>query len=133
MEISGYRYLTETEEEIMELFWESNEPLTSVDISQKSVNRSWNGNYIHRMLRSLLKKGLIEVCGIQQYGTQYARKYRPTLTKESYVAQVVLAKGRGKDFVAKVSVAMAQEMENKDELIEELEAIIEQIRGRKEG
>ena len=132
MIINGYRYLTEIEEEIMELFWASDKPLTSVEISKASAGRSWNGNYVHKMLRSLLKKGLLEVCGTLQYGTQYARQFQPTLTKESYAAQVVLAKGRNKDFVAKVAVALAQESSNQDELIEKLEEIIEQLRNQEE-
>lgn len=131
MGVSGYRYLTETEEQIMEIFWASIEPVTSVEILKKTEDCSWNGNYLHRMLRSLLKKGLIEVCGTVQYGTQYARQFRPLLTKEAYAAQVVLAQGRGREFVAKVSVAMVQEVEDPEEVIEELENIIQQIRDRK--
>ena len=75
------KHLTNTEEELMEIFWANNAPLTSVEILEISAGRSWNGNYLHKMLRALLKKGMIEVCGIVQSKTQYARQFRPVVTK----------------------------------------------------
>ena len=47
------KHLTNSEEDLMEIFWERKEPLTSVEISEISADRSWNGNYVHMMLRSL--------------------------------------------------------------------------------
>jgi len=76
------KHLTKSEEDLMEIFWEKKEPLTSVEILDISADRSWNGNYVHMMLRSLLKKGMIEVCGSVQYGTQYARQFNYRGIKE---------------------------------------------------
>lgn len=124
-------YLTGSEEELMELFWEKNVPLTSVEILQIGENHSWNGNYLHMMLRNLIKKGLLEVCGLAQYGSQYARKFHAIITKEEYVAKLVMLKGKGKNYVTKVAAAMIQEIDNTDEadgLINELEIIIEDLK-----
>jgi len=66
----------------MEMLWQSNKLLTSVEMLERSDGSSWKDNYLHIMLRSLLKKGSIQVCGTVQYGTQYARQFEPALTKE---------------------------------------------------
>lgn len=130
------RNLTDSEEELMRMFWEKGEPLTSVDILDMSADRSWNGNYVHVMLRSLLKKGMIKVCGTVQYGKQYARQFIPELTKEQYAARSVMSMGIGIEgsSIAKVAVAMVNEADKKDqteeEVIKQLEEIIEELKNK---
>lgn len=126
------KHLTNSEEDLMELFWEKKEPLTSVDISEFSADRSWNGNYIHMMLRSLLKKGMIEVCGTVQCGTQYARQFVPIVTKEQYTAKLVMSKGIEKNSIAAVTVAMVNEVNKADEegLVKQLEEIIQELKNK---
>lgn len=123
-------FLTGSEEELMELFWDRKEALASVDILKIAENHSWNDSYLHIMLRSLLKKGMLEVCGMVQHGTQYARQFVPAMTKEEYAAKIVMSKGLDKSSVAKVAVAMVKETEGelKGDLLEELEKIIEELR-----
>ena len=125
-------YLTGSEEELMELFWNTNEALTSVEVLKMNGDHSWNDSYLHIMLRSLIKKKMIEVCGVVQYGTQYARKFIPSMTREEYAAKLVMSKGLGKSSVAKVAAAMVKEVygEVKTDLIEELEKIIEELKNR---
>ena len=124
--------LTNSEEDLMELFWERKEPLTSVEILELSADRSWNGNYVHMMLRSLLKKDMVKVCGTVQYGTQYARQFVPAVTKEQYAAKLVMSKGIGKNSIAEVTVAMVNETDDTggEGLIQQLEEIIEELKGK---
>lgn len=126
------KYLTNSEEDLMEMFWESKEPLTSVEILEISADRSWNGNYVHIMLRSLLKKGMIKVCGTMQYGTQYARQFTPAVTREQYAAKIVMSKGIGKNSIAAVTVAMVNEIEEEDGegLVKQLEEIIQELKNK---
>ena len=126
------KYLTNSEEDLMEIFWESKEPLTSVEILNISADRSWNGNYVHIMLRSFLNKGMIKVCGTAQYGTQYAREFVPAVTKEQYAAKLVMSKGIGKSSIAAVTVAMVNETDEADGegLIKQLEEIIEELKDK---
>lgn len=126
------KYLTNSEEDLMEMFWERKEPLTSVEILNISADRSWNGNYVHIMLRSLLKKGMIKVCGTVQHGTQYAREFVPAVTKEQYAAKLVMSKGIGKSSIAAVTVAMVNETGEADGegLIKQLEEIIEELKDK---
>lgn len=124
-------HLTQREEELMDFFWAEKKPLTSVEILASPQERSWKDNYLQIMLRSLLKKGILRICGTVQYGTQYARQFEPVYTREEYLARTMLDKGIKNTSVLKVMVAMAQEEQNgdKEKLIEQLEEIIEELRG----
>ena len=126
------KHLTNTEEELMEIFWANNAPLTSVEILEISAGRSWNGNYLHKMLRALLKKGMIEVCGIVQSKTQSARQFRPVVTKEQYAAKLVMSKGISINSLADVAVAMVDEADGSEEekLIQQLEEIIQELKNK---
>ena len=127
-------FLTGSEEELMELFWNRKEPMTSVEILKVDTDHSWNDSYIHIMIRSLLKKGMIEVCGVVQYGTQYARQFVPSMAKEEYAAKLIISKGLGKGSMAKVAAAMVKEADGeiKSDVIEELEKIIEELKEKDE-
>ncbi|SCI72392.1 Penicillinase repressor [uncultured Clostridium sp.] len=129
------KHLTNSEEDLMEIFWEKKEPLTSVEILELSAERSWNGNYIHKMLRSLLKKDMIKICGTVQCGTQYARQFIPAVTKEEYAAKLVMSKGIEKSAIAAVTVAMVHEMDGADgeDVVKQLEDIIEELKGKGSG
>ena len=129
------KHLTNSEEDLMEIFWEKKEPLTSVEILELSAERSWNGNYIHKMLRSLLKKDMIKICGTVQCGTQYARQFIPAVTKEEYAAKLVMSKGLEKSAIAAVTVAMVHEMDGADgeDVVKQLEDIIEELKGKGSG
>ena len=129
------KHLTNSEEDLMEIFWEKKEPLTSVEILELSAERSWNGNYIHKMLRSLLKKDMIKICGTVQCGTQYARQFIPAVTKEEYAAKLGMSKGIEKSAIAAVTVAMVHEMDGADgeDVVKQLEDIIEELKGKGSG
>ena len=89
--------LTKSEERMMDIFWSGEAPYTSVDIVNMKVKDTWGNGLVHNMIRSLLKKGLLEECGIERYKTQYARKLRPAMTKEEYIARSMIAKANGKE------------------------------------
>jgi len=120
--------LSEKEELLMELLWSYNEPLTSVELLQHLAPKGWNENSIYRSINSLLNKKLLNVCGMEKYKSQYARKFEPTLTKEEYLAKHLYDRGVKKNSVAKVVLALVKEDGvNTDELISQLESIIEEL------
>lgn len=125
-------FLTKSEEELMEIIWASEVPLTSVEILKLAKNRSWSGSYIHIMLRSILKKKLIKECGTVRYGTQYARQFEQIVTKEEYAAKLAMSTGIKKGAIAKVAVAMAKETGDEEEVIAQLEEIIKELRDKGE-
>lgn len=120
--------LTKSEEQMMDIFWSADEALTSVDIVNMKIKDTWSNGLVHNMIRSLLKKGLLTECGMERYGTQYARKLCPALTREEYAAKLLVSKVRGKSSVSRVIAALAKEESDEKDVIEELEDIIKQLR-----
>jgi len=127
--------LTPTEEELMDLLWSSDKPLTSVDIMEQSKGKSWSGSYIHKMLRLLFQKGYLKEVGTKQYNKQYARQFVPAINKHEFYAKFVVSKGIDKRDIGKIAVAIAKEsddhMSNVD-LITELELLIDKLQDKDE-
>ncbi len=130
MNSKTYR-LTTKEEELMNLLWVQDRPLTSIEILENAEEHSWSDNYLPIMLKSLLAKGAIEVCGYIQCGTQYARQFRYAITKEEYVARLAVGSGLKTNSISKVAVAMVEELgDDKEDVIRELEKIIKELRAK---
>ena len=122
-------HLTDKEVELMELLWKQDKPLTSVEILAIPDEHSWSDNYRPIMLKSLLDKNAIEVCGYVRCGTQYARQFKYSITREEYVALFAVGRGLDAQSIPKVAVAMVTELqEDKDDIIRELEGIIEKLK-----
>lgn len=82
--------LTKSEKQVMELLWNSEEPLSCVEIVEQSGDKTWKDSYIHIMVRSLLKKEMIKVGGVELVAKNYARKFAPNLTKEEYAVKSLI-------------------------------------------
>lgn len=142
MAINKEKRLTKAEEELMHLFWKTGHPLTSVEILEASQDKSWNGNYLHKMLRALQKEGFLEVCGMIQYGNKYARQFMPTLSMEEYAANLLSLQGVGMKAFAKIALALVknekmqnglnQAVDDNETLIKDLEKIIENFAEKEE-
>lgn len=125
-------HLTKSEEQLMNLFWDRSIPMTSVEIVQMNIKPTWTNGLVHNMIRSLLKKGMLQECGTVRYATQYARQFQPVMTKEEYAAKLALSVGILKKDVSKVIAALTKETGKDSEVIEELEEIIRQIKSGQE-
>ena len=115
--------LTKSEEQMMDIFWDSKEALTSVDIVKMQVKATWTNGLVHNIIRSLVQNGYLKECGMEQFGRQYARKLMPALTREEYIAKLMIQKSEGKSSVKQMVVALAKESEDMEQVIEELEEI----------
>ena len=93
--------LTKSEEQMMDIFWDSKEALTSVDIVKMQVKATWTNGLVHNIIRSLVQNGYLKECGMEQFGRQYARKLMPALTREEYIAKLMIQKSEGKRRQAK--------------------------------
>lgn len=87
--------LTKSEEQIVELLWNSEEPLTSSEIIRNSVEKTWKDSYVHLLINSLMEKGIIEVAGFKKATKNYARTFKPTISREEYL---VLKLTRSKNY-----------------------------------
>lgn len=81
--------LTNSERNVMELLWSSNEDLTASEIVKFSKNRTWKPSYIHILINSLLDKGLIIPNSFKRTVKNYARSFKPSITKDEWLALCV--------------------------------------------
>lgn len=113
----------------MEEMWTTDKPLTGNDLLSRPQFENWSSGYLHNVLRSMLKKKVIQVDGMVQSNTQYARTFVAAVTREEYTAQTAMAIGRinqldGKA-VAKVAMAMAKKCGD-EELLQQLKSLIQE-------
>ncbi|MBQ9157636.1 MAG: BlaI/MecI/CopY family transcriptional regulator [Eubacterium sp.] len=76
--------LTESEQQVLDLLWDREEALTSSEIVDYCEGRTWKESYIHILINSLLKKGLIEIDGFKKTTKNYARTFKPCMSREEY-------------------------------------------------
>ena len=117
--------LTKSELEIMELLWQEEEPLTSAQIIEMSVDRTWKKSYVHLLINSLLDKGMIEVVGFIKTTKNYARTFKAKLSKEEYsVGRYTSMQSFKQSDIPKMVSALIKKTEDPS-LIEQLEEMIE--------
>ena len=117
--------LTKSELEIMELLWQEDEPLTSSQIIDMSVDRSWKRSYVHLLINSLLEKGMIEVVGFIKTTKNYARTFKAKVSKEEYsVGRYTSMQSFQQSDIPKMVSALIKKTDN-PELIGQLEEMIE--------
>lgn len=96
--------LTKNEQEIMELLWSKNQPLSRSQIIELSTERTWKASSIHILLNQLLKKKAIKVDGFVKTGKNYGRTFSAAITPEEY--QVIHFKN-SKSYLRSKSSAIA--------------------------
>lgn len=78
--------LSKKQEEIMEILWNSNEPMIASEILKQKD--SFNISTIQSTLKTLVKKKCIEVADIVYSGTVLSRSYRPIITREEVSSDI---------------------------------------------
>ncbi len=120
--------LTDSEKQVLDLLWDSEEPLTSTEIVKLCAGRTWKPSYIHIMINSLLKKEMIKVAGFKKTTKNYARTFEPTMTREQWsLFQVKQDQKSSSIALAHLFTALVEE-ETDFELLDELAAILEKRR-----
>lgn len=118
--------LTKSEEQIVELLWSVEEPLTSSEIIRNSVDKTWKDSYVHLLINSLMEKGIIEVAGFKKATKNYARTFKPTMSREEYLV-LRLTKSKNYDKAQMPGFFKAFIAKTTDiELLNELEEVIRQ-------
>ncbi|AMJ40474.1 BlaI/MecI/CopY family transcriptional regulator [Anaerotignum propionicum] len=124
--------LTKNEQEIMDLLWKENKPLSRSDIINLSTERSWKASSIHILLNQLLEKGAICVNGFVKTGKNYGRTFSPAFTEEEYHVMQFQSSGcyqqsKAASLVDFVS-AFIQDEEIDRNTIDRLEALLDEKR-----
>lgn len=116
--------LTKSEEQIVELLWTSDGPLTSSEIIRNSVDKTWKDSYVHLLINSLMDKGIIEVAGFKKATKNYARTFKPTMSREEYLV-LTLTKSKNYNQAELPAIFKAFISQTTDlTLLEELEEVI---------
>ena len=124
--------MSNSEEIVMNVFWQTPEPLTVSQLSRLLVGQDWSKNYIHKVLRWLSDKEFIKVVGIAQEGRYQAQQYVPTLTKDEYRAYMLEEQGVNNSLFAHIAVTLFKKdrkqrtPEQDEKLIAELEKMVDE-------
>lgn len=121
-------HLTKSEQQLMNIFWDSKSPLTSVDIVNMEIKDTWGSGFVSNLLRSLLKKGFLKEVGSKHYTTQYAREFAPSFTREEYAIKSIHKIAGKKLSLSQVVVGLTKEEDDVQDVIEELERIVEELK-----
>ena len=82
--------LTKSEMEIMDVLWESDQPLSRSDLLERSEEKTWKDSSVHILLNGLLQKGAIREAGLVRRSKTYGRVFSPTMTREEYFAATIV-------------------------------------------
>lgn len=124
--------LTDSEQQVLDLLWDREDALTSSEIVEYCENRTWKESYIHILINSLLKKNMIEVAGFKKTTKNYARTFRPTMTREDYsILQLKQNQKISSHTLSHLFCAMLEE-ETDERVLDELSRMIEEKRKEKE-
>ena len=122
------------EKAILDAFWDKDSDYTTMEILEvleREYPGEWNRLGVFRTVNGLLEKELLVVTGLEQNKTQYARKYRPSMTREEYAA--FLLEYEGMDITSLDRIALAMFKRNKTskkdrkKLLDNLQNIIDNL------
>lgn len=119
--------LTRSEMEIMDVLWESEEPLSRADLLARSEEKTWKDSSVHILLNGLLHKGAIREAGLVKRSKTYGRTFIPTLTREEYFAATIFSHRRKPEIVG----LFAALLQRQDITALQLDAISAMVEERK--
>ena len=76
--------MTKSEKQVMDLLWSTDKPLSCSEIVELSGDKTWKDSYVHSLIKSLMKKGIVKIESFELISRSYARKFAPKVTKEEY-------------------------------------------------
>jgi len=117
--------LTKSEMEIMDVLWESGEPLSRSDLLSRSEEKTWKDSSVHILLNGLLQKGAIREAGLVKRSKTYGRVFAPTLTREEYFATTIFSH-RHKPEIVGLFAALLRREDITPENLAEISALIVQ-------
>ena len=122
--------LTRSEMEIMDVLWESAEPLSRSDLLARSACKTWKDSSVHILLNGLLQKEMIREAGFVKRSKTYGRTFLPTLTREEYFASVIFSY-RHKPQMAGLLEALLKRPEGDSDVLAHLEQLVSQAKEMK--
>ncbi len=115
--------IRQSEMEIMEALWSSQEPMSSAALIDAIPQRKWKERSIFAILDGLLKKELIYEAGFVRRGKTIARTFAPTMTYSDFLAQQ-MAQSPNRPALPALMSAFLKAEDVTQETLDELEALI---------
>ncbi len=116
--------LTKSELQIMDVFWDSDKPLSRSDLLDHSEGKTWKDSSIHILLNGLLAKGAIKEEGLVKRSKTYGRTFVPSMTREGYFATTVFSHPHKPDFVGLVRALLERKDVSAEEILQ-VQALVE--------
>ena len=116
--------LTRSEMEIMDVLWETGEPMSRADLLARAEEKTWKDSSVHILLNGLLQKKAIREAGMVKRSKTYARTFVPTMTREEYFAGTVFCH-RHKPQIVGLFAALLERPEITRNDLEQIMALIE--------
>lgn len=82
--------ITPSEYEILEVMWSTEKEMTASEIVEISKNKTWKSSSVHLLMASLLKKDLVEISGFKKTTKNFARTFKPSISKSDFIINEAL-------------------------------------------
>lgn len=119
--------LSKNELKIMNYLWEMRTDMNSSDIAKEFSNWKSNG-YIHALLKGLENKGYIKCIDKIHISTRNSKIYRVMITKEEHAASIIRPFNFDRESIPKLAMALLDKDSTNDDLIEQLENMIDELK-----
>ncbi len=119
--------LTKCEQEMMDVFWTADQPLSQPDLLAQAGPKSWKDSSVYILLNGLLEKNMLREAGFVRSGKTYARTFEPTVSYENFCASELHAL-RKKPDLPKLFCALMEQGDVSEQTIAELEALLRKSR-----
>lgn len=121
--------LTKKEEEIMQVLWDAQKPLTASDICDhaRTMGMDLNQSTVQMTVNKLLKAGMIRVGEITQAHKVLARAFEPTLDPDE-LAVLKFKQATGKTSSSGLVAALLAHIDLTDSDIHELSSMLEEMK-----
>lgn len=118
--------ITKREMDVLSILWKSDSPLVASEIMSRNPDLVMNT--VQSVLRTLVSKGYIEVCGVEYSGTVLSRAYSTTELSKKHLLDSINEQIEGAKSCMPVPAVYAALLEGEDnlEVINELEAYIQE-------
>lgn len=117
--------LTKSEMEIMDVLWESEQPISRADLLERAEEKTWKDSSVHILLNGLLNKGAIREAGLVKRSKTYGRLFTATMTREEYFAQTIFSH-RHKPQIVGLFRALLQQQDIPREDLEQMLSLLRQ-------
>lgn len=121
-------YLSEKEEKVMRILWDSDKPLSAKEIAGE-INCEWADKSIQGIIRKLEEKKAIEVSDIVKVYKSNARLFRPTISSDEYA---VMQFDKYYNHDKKIPFILSSLVENKNDDTKLPDALMDLIKKFKE-